>query len=62
MRVLAIVKVDRNPEAGTLPNEEMLAGFAVIQVNSKAEAVTLAKRFLEIAGEGESEVLQVPEM
>jgi hypothetical protein len=39
--------------------KEIVAGFAVVNVKSKAEAVELAKRFLAIAGEGESDVLQV---
>ena len=39
--------------------KEIVAGFAVVDVASKAEAVELAKRFLSIAGEGESDVLQV---
>ena len=39
--------------------KEIVAGFAVVNVKSKAEAIELAKRFLAIAGEGESDVLQV---
>lgn len=39
--------------------KEIVAGFAVVDVASKAEAVELAKRFLGIAGEGVSDVLQV---
>jgi hypothetical protein len=39
--------------------KEIVAGFAVVDVTSKAQAVELAKRFLSIAGEGESDVLQV---
>jgi hypothetical protein len=39
--------------------KELVAGFAVVDVKSKAEAVELAKQFLTIAGEGTSEVVQV---
>lgn len=39
--------------------KELIAGFAVVQVKSKAEAVELAKRFLTIAGGGESDVIEV---
>ena len=35
--------------------KELIAGFAIVQVKSKAEAVELAKRFLKLAGDGESE-------
>jgi hypothetical protein len=36
--------------------KELIAGFAIVNANSKAEAVELAKQFLELVGEGESEV------
>jgi hypothetical protein len=39
--------------------KELVAGFAVVEVKSKAEAIELAKRFLAIAGGGESDVLEV---
>ena len=39
--------------------KELVAGFAVVDVKSKAQAVELAKRFLTIAGGGESDVLEV---
>src|SRR3954466_13952844 len=39
--------------------KEIVAGFAVVDVKDKAAAVELAKRFLSIAGEGESDILQV---
>lgn len=39
--------------------KELIAGFAVIQVNSKEEAVEWATRFRKILGEGESEIVQV---
>jgi hypothetical protein len=41
--------------------KELIAGFALIQAKSKAEAVELTKRFLEVAGDGESEIRQVYE-
>lgn len=34
----------------------LVAGFAILQVRSKADAIDLAKRFLRVAGEGESEI------
>jgi hypothetical protein len=39
--------------------KELIDGFALIKVGSKAEALEMAKRFMNIAGEGEAEVLQV---
>jgi hypothetical protein len=39
--------------------KELIAGFAIIQVGSKEEAIEHAKRFLDLAGEGESEVRQM---
>ncbi len=40
-------------------SKEIVGGFALIQVKSKQEAVELAKRFLKLAGDGESEIRQV---
>jgi hypothetical protein len=40
-------------------SKELVAGFALIRAASKAEAIELTKRFLKIAGEGESEIRQV---
>jgi hypothetical protein len=39
--------------------KELIAGFAIVQTTSKAAAIDLAKRFLEIAGDGESEIRQM---
>jgi hypothetical protein len=39
--------------------KELVAGFAILQANSKAEAVELAKRFLQVAGDGETEIRQI---
>jgi hypothetical protein len=42
--------------------KEVIGGFALIQVKSKAEAIQWTKRFLEVAGDGESEVRQIAEL
>lgn len=45
-----------------IETKELVAGFAIIECRSKAEAIELAKRFLEVAGgDGESEVRQMAE-
>jgi hypothetical protein len=36
--------------------KELIAGFAIIRVNSKDEAVEWVRRFLQVAGDGESEI------
>jgi hypothetical protein len=36
--------------------KELIAGYAIIQVESKEEAIELTKRFLKVVGEGESEI------
>ncbi|MPZ20760.1 MAG: hypothetical protein GEV06_23050 [Luteitalea sp.] len=36
--------------------KEIIGGYAVIQVQSKEEAVEWTKRFLKVAGDGESEI------
>jgi hypothetical protein len=36
--------------------KELIAGFAIVQANSKEHAIELAKRFLEVVREGESEI------
>jgi hypothetical protein len=36
--------------------KELVAGFAIVQVKSKTEAIELAERFLKLAGDGESEI------
>lgn len=40
-------------------SKELIDGFALIQANSKAEAIAHAERFMKIAGEGDGEILQV---
>ncbi|HKW33121.1 MAG TPA: YciI family protein [Candidatus Acidoferrum sp.] len=42
-------------------SKEIVGGFAVLQVNSKEEAIELAKQFLRVAGEGECELRQIYE-
>jgi hypothetical protein len=39
--------------------KELIAGFALIQAKSKEEAIELTKRFLKVAGDGETEIRQV---
>ena len=36
--------------------KELIAGYAIIEAKSKEHAIELAKRFLEVVGEGESEI------
>jgi hypothetical protein len=40
-------------------SKELVAGFALIQAKSKEAAIEFTKRFLKIAGDGESEIRQV---
>lgn len=41
--------------------KELIAGFCLLQVKSKAEAVEWGKRFLQVVGEGESEIREICE-
>ena len=36
--------------------KELIAGYAILEAKSKEEAIELAKRFLEVVGEGETEI------
>lgn len=36
--------------------KELIAGYAIIEAKSKQHAIELTKRFLEVMGEGESEI------
>jgi hypothetical protein len=36
--------------------KELIAGYAIVQTKSKADAIELAKRFLKVMEEGESEI------
>lgn len=40
-------------------SKELVAGFALLEVGSKEEAIEWTKRFLEVAGEGESEIRRI---
>src|SRR5579863_9954225 len=39
--------------------KELIDGFALIQVDSKKEAIEVARKFMAIAGDGQGEILQV---
>ena len=39
--------------------KEIIAGFAIVQVKSKQEAIELGERFLRLAGDGESEIREM---
>ena len=41
--------------------KEIVGGFAILNVSSKQEAIELARKFLEVAGEGECELRQLYE-
>jgi hypothetical protein len=43
-------------------SKELVAGFALLQADSKEEAIALTRRFLAVAGDGECEVRQLYEM
>jgi hypothetical protein len=53
------VTVTDGPFAET---KELVGGFAIFKVNSKDEAIALTRRFLEIAGDGTSELHEVSEL
>jgi hypothetical protein len=42
-------------------SKELIAGFAILEVKSKNEAIAWSKRFLAIAGDGSSEMRQLAE-
>jgi hypothetical protein len=42
-------------------SKEVIGGFAILQANSKQEAIKLAKDFLEVVGGGECELRQIYE-
>jgi hypothetical protein len=42
-------------------SKEVIGGFALLQANSKEEAIELTKQFLQVAGDGECELRQVYE-
>jgi hypothetical protein len=40
-------------------SKEVIGGFAILKANSKAEAIEMAKHFLQTMGEGECEVREL---
>src|SRR5216684_2941359 len=40
-------------------SKEVVGGLALLQANSKEEAIELAKQFLDVAGDGECELRQL---
>ena len=44
-----------------IETKEVVGGFAILKANSKAEAVELARNFLQNAGDGECELRQLYE-
>jgi hypothetical protein len=42
-------------------SKEVIGGMAILNVGSKAEAIELTKKFLDIAGDGECELRQLYE-
>ncbi len=44
-----------------IESKEVVGGFALLQANSKEEAIKLAKDFLAVAGDGECELRQIYE-
>jgi hypothetical protein len=52
-----------NVTDGPFPEtKELIAGFCMMQVKSKAEAIEWTKRFLAVVGEGESEIRLLHDM
>jgi hypothetical protein len=43
-------------------SKELIAGFALIETKSKAEAIEYTKAFLKVAGDGETEIRQIFEV
>jgi hypothetical protein len=39
--------------------KEVVGGFAILRANTKAEAIQLARDFLQVVGEGECELRQI---
>jgi hypothetical protein len=50
------VSVTDGPFAET---KELIDGFALVEVASRAEAIAVASEFMELAGDGTGEILQV---
>jgi hypothetical protein len=45
-----------------IESKEVVGGFALLQANSKEEAIKLTKDFLQVAGDGECEIRQLYEV
>jgi hypothetical protein len=43
-------------------SKELVGGFAILKATSKEEAIELARKFLQVAGEGECELRQLYEV
>jgi len=43
-------------------SKELVAGFALIRADSKAEAIEYTRQFLQFAGDGETEIRQIFEV
>jgi hypothetical protein len=60
-------KIRRSGEKYTITDgpftesKEVIGGFALINVQSKDEAIAWTKRFLQVAGDGESEIRKLYE-
>ncbi len=42
-------------------SKELIAGFSIVKASSKEEAIEMARNFLKVAGDGETEVRQIYE-
>ena len=40
-------------------SKEVIAGFALLQANSREEAIEMTRQFLDVAGDGECEIRQI---
>ncbi len=52
----------RSTDGPFAETKELIDGFALVKADSKEEAIRLATEFMQIAGDGVGEVLQVFEM
>jgi hypothetical protein len=43
-------------------SKEVIGGFALIKAKSKEEAIELTRQFMDVAGDGETEIRQIYEM
>jgi|HubBroStandDraft_5_1064220.scaffolds.fasta_scaffold951596_1 hypothetical protein len=53
--------VKRQAECQLTEGKEVVSGFAILKTTSKEEASERARKFLEVAGEGECELRQIYE-